>query len=134
MSRRKKEILICCTVGLVIAIAVLAAEWSKDVSVVHKLLDAFFVAGVMLTGVGGLKFCRNKGAFDMMSFSLLSVFYLTFPAAKANKPPERQNEEFYDYTVRKKEERKSAFELLVSGALYLGISLLLLVVYLLTEN
>ncbi len=133
MSERTKNILIDCLVGLTICAAVVTLRWSDEFSVLHQLCDGFFVAGVMLAGVGGLKFCGNKGAFDMMAYSLSYVFYLVFPGANAKRPQEQQNEKYYDYVQRKQENRKPTGCIVLVGLAFLAVSLLLLVAYEITQ-
>lgn len=134
MSERKRNILIDCLVGLTVCAAVVALRWSDTISVLHQLCDGFFVAGVMLTGVGGLKFCGNRGAFDMMAYSVSYVFYLVFPGANAKRPQEQQNEKYYDYVQRKQENRKPTGSMWLVGLAFLAVSVLLLVAYEITKS
>lgn len=134
MSDRKKGVLIYLAIGLVIAIAVVAMEWSSDVSLAFLLCDGCFVAGVLVMGMGGLKFFRNQGVFDAMAYSIAYVFYTAFPGAKPRRADGVEKEKLYEYKERKRAERKPAAELLIAGAVYLGLAAIALVIYLLTEN
>lgn len=132
MSEKKKGTIIFLAIGLAIAIAVVALKWSADGTIIHKLCDGFFVSGVLLFGMGGLKFFRNKGAFDMITYGVASVLYITFPSLNEKRPMEQRNEDFYGYSQRKQEERKSADELLISGAVFLVLAVVMMVLYVIT--
>ena len=134
MSEKKKGLLINFAIGAVITVAVIALRWSMNVSFLQKLCDGLFVAGVLILGIGGLKFFRNQGAFDMMSYSISYVFYTTFPSAKMNRPEELQDEEFYEYKLRKRSERKSSSGLVIPGAVFMALSMIALVVLKATEG
>lgn len=135
-------------VGLVIAVGVILAKWPMaleivtengkkslsfswphEESIAYILSDGFFVAGVLVFGMGALKFLRNKGAFDIMSYGVSYVIYSTIPALSINRPEELRNEDFYDYTQRKQAERKPAGDILIAGGVYLLLSAIMLVVY-----
>lgn len=100
----------------------------------RMLCDGCFVAAAMLLGSGGLKFARNQGTFDMMTYSMKSVFHLHFPFAKMNSPLEEREEDFVEYKERKRAKRKPASDLLWSGLIYLIASVVFLVLYLLTAG
>lgn len=120
--------------GAVIATAVAILGWTRGHSLLRVLCDGCFVAAVMLLGSGGLKFARNQGTFDMMTYSLKSVFHLHYPFSKMNSPLEEREEDFMDYKERKRAARKPASELLWSGLAYLAASAVFLVIYLLTAG
>ena len=122
-----------CT-GAVIATAVAILGWTRGHSVLRLLCDGCFVAAVVLLGSGGLKFARNQGTFDMMTYSLKSVFHLHYPFSKMNSPLEEREEDFVDYKERKRVTRKSSAELLWAGLFYLIAAVLFLVIYLLVAG
>lgn len=149
MSKKKKSTLIFLVIGLVIAIAVAiirgpigmvtetidgveVTHWSWN-SVFHKFCDGFFVSGMLLFGLGGLKFFRNQGMFDMLSYGVSYVLYVTFPSLNDRRPIEQRNEDYYGYTQRKQEERKPAGDMLIAGAIHLAVAVLLYVLYALTR-
>lgn len=134
MKERTKGILVTLVVGAGIAAAVMALNWSRDVGFLQKLCDGLFVAAVMLLGSGGLKFFRNQGVFDMMSFGIAQTYYTMFPSAKMNLPEERQKEDLYEYQQRKRKERKSPAELLIAGAVFLALSLIAFGLYKLNQG
>lgn len=120
--------------GAVIATAVAILGWTRGHSWLRMLCDGCFVAAVLLLGSGGLKFARNQGTFDMMAYSMKSVFHLHYPFSKMNSPLEEKEEDFMDYKERKRAQRKPADELLWSGLIYLIGSAVFLALYLLTAG
>lgn len=124
----KKKVIINLVVGLVMAVVVFFLNWETDRTLFHRLCDSCFVAGVMLMGVGGLKWARNAGAFDMMSYGLSSALDMTFPWIKR----EHKDADFVAYKERKQEERKPASDLLIAGAVYLALAVIFLILYQLT--
>jgi len=128
MTNQKKGFLIYLALGGAIAIAVIVLNLIRyDYAVTHLLCDGFFVAAVVLLGMGGLKYTRNQGMFDMLSYSLSTTFTLHYPFTKMNSPLEERQESFLDYKERKRTKRKPAADLLWSGLVYLVLALLLLV-------
>lgn len=147
MSERKKGVLTVLIAGLLLVLVVIFTKWPvekvtqvvdgvektqwswyPEISIFHKLCDGFFVAGVLIFGVGALKFFRNKGTFDVLSYGVSSLVYTAIPMLD-KREPEQRNEDFYGYTQRKREERKPASELLIAGGVYLALALVMLVLY-----
>ena len=126
MTEKRKGILIHLGIGAVIAVAVIVLNWSKGYAFSHLLCDGFFVAAVALLGSGGLKYTRNQGMFDMLTYSLSTTFQLHYPFTKMNSPLEERQESFVDYKERKRTKRKPATELLWSGLVYLVLALIML--------
>ena len=134
MSEKRKSILFQICTGAVIAAAVAILGWTRGHSVLRMLCDGCFVAAVILLGMGGLKFARNQGTFDMMTYSLKAVFHLHFPFSKMNSPLEEREEDFADYKERKRAKRKSPSDMLWAGLLYLLASVVFLGIYLLANE
>ena len=132
MSDKQKSILFQICTGAVIAVAVAILGWSRGHGVLRMLCDGCFVAAVFLLGSGGLKFARNQGTFDMMSYSMKTVFHLHFPFSKMNSPLEEREEDFMEYKERKKAKRKSSADMLWAGLVYFVAAAVFLVIYLLT--
>lgn len=121
----KKSVIMNLVVGLLIAVPVALLDWGMEKVLLHRLCDGFFVAAVVLLGVGGLKVARNAGTFDMMSYGLGAAFKMTFPWIKM----EKKDADFVAYKERKREERKPAADLLIAGAIYLVLALIFLAIY-----
>ena len=124
----KKNVIVNLIVGLVLAVAVFFVDWGVEKTLFHKLCDSCFVAGVVLAGMGGLKFARNAGTFDIMAYGIGSAFMMTFPWIKT----ERKDADFVAYKERKKAERKPSGDLLIAGAVYLVLAFSWLGIYQLT--
>ena len=132
MDDNLRKICIWLGLGLVVTAGAAYLDWTRGYPVIHMLCDGFFVTAVLLLGMGGLKFFRNKGTFDMMSYSVSSVFQLHFPFVKMDSPLNARQEDFADYKERKKAKRKPASDLLWAGLIYLVLAVIMLVIYLLT--
>ncbi len=126
MTQQRKHFLIFLITGLLSAAMVVYYRWNPEKHLFHQLCDGAFVAGVVLVGIGGLKFARNGGTFDMMVWGLDSVIRTTFPWMLK----ERQDADFVAYAERKRESRQSAKPELLAGAFYLALSVIFLVIYL----
>lgn len=129
MSDKNKALLSDTILGGLISVLVLSLRWSRETGIWAQLCDAFFVATVVLLGVGGLRFVRNKGAFDVMSYSMMITIHNFLPMTRPSADRNAREEDFLDYKARKEEGRKSARSLLISGCFYLALTLICLVVY-----
>ncbi|MCD7755185.1 MAG: DUF3899 domain-containing protein [Firmicutes bacterium] len=125
MSERGKQFLISMGVGLAVAIGVFFLNSQDLESIAGRISDGCFVAAVVLLGFGGLVFARNQGTFDMMAYSVSSVFRIHVPGSAIGK----EKEDFADYKERKAAARKSPSGMLLAGVIYLVVSLVLLGVY-----
>ena len=125
MTEKRKMFLIYLAIGFVIAVAVLIYRWDAEKLISFQLCDATFVAGGLLVSVGGLKFARNGGTFDIMVYGIDSALRITFPSAFK----ERKDADFVAYKERKRESRKPATAELLSGAVYLVLAFICLVIY-----
>ena len=124
MNEKYKAFLINLASGAFVTALVYWLNTGRGYPLFHSLCNGFFVAAVMLLGVGGLKFIRNKGAFDVAGFGFSSVVRITFPFLGDNK-----EEDIHEYRERKAQERKGAGGLLAAGAIYMVLSILALCLY-----
>ncbi|MCD7783722.1 MAG: DUF3899 domain-containing protein [Firmicutes bacterium] len=132
----RKRIVANLITGLIVSAALFAYETaSEDFSytIIHRLCDASFVAAVLLMGIGGLKFCRNGGTFDIMSFGIKTVVDVTYPWL-FHHPRENHGEKLADYKERKRGERRGASDLLISGAVFLAAAIVFLIIWMATEG
>lgn len=124
MNEKYKTFLINLVIGAIVAALVYWLNTDRGYPLLHSLCNGFFVAAVILLGVGGLRFVRNKGAFDVAGFGFSSVLRITFPFLYGNK-----EEDIHEYRERKAQERKDAGGLLTAGAVYMVLSVLALCLY-----
>ena len=124
MSARIRDFLLNLAVGAAVAAAVFALNMSREYGVLRCVCDGFFVAAVLLLGIGGIKAIRNKGSFDVAGFGLRHVVDITIPALQRD-----EKEDMQQYRERKALERKSSVGLLLAGGVYLVLSVIALVIY-----
>ena len=127
----EKEKIIPYITSTLIALVLFAATafleglpWAESVAdAMGMLSDSFVVPGVFLSGIGGLSWISSTGFFDIMSYGgSMLVGMFTRPA----EPQER----FYDYKVKKDENRKKwKSHFLVVGLICLAAGVVCLVVY-----
>lgn len=129
MSQQTKSFIFWLILGLFTTAGVVALNWYQEYTWPHMLCDGFFSTAVLMLGMGGLKYVRNQGVFDMMSYSISNVFQIHYPFSKMDSPLNARQEEFVDYKERKKAKRKSAADLLWAGLVYVVLSGIMLVVY-----
>lgn len=107
--------------GCVTSIALSKDLFSQTapVQVYHILCDAFFVVGLVMFNMGLLIFTSNEGAFDMMVYGVRSFVDL-FRKTNTKKFPT-----FYDYSVSRREKKLKFGFLLICGAFFLVVSLVM---------
>jgi hypothetical protein len=125
MSEKRKKILTNLNLGLLVAVTVFIVRRDNGFPLVHQLCDCCFVAGILLLGLGGLTVARNAGTFDMMAYGLSSALRMSLPWIVK----EKKDADFVAYQERKREERKPATEMLIAGAVYMALALILLIIY-----
>ena len=131
-QEQRKSFIVWLILGLGVTAGIVALNWHQDYTWPHMLCDGFFTTAVLYLGMGGLKFVRNQGVFDMMSYSISSVFQIHYPFSKMDSPLNARQEDFVDYKERKKAKRTGAGDLLWAGLVYVILSGIMLVVYFLT--
>ncbi len=104
--------------------------WSKDIFtqtspqvIFHILTDAFFVAGVVITGAGLLVFSSNEGTFDMLIYGMDSFFDF-FRKKSTKKYPT-----FYDYRLSKADKKIRFGFLVFSGLFFLALAGIMYLMY-----
>ena len=127
MSERRKNLTAFLVTGLVIAILVIVMNWQLDQPFVQRLCDGAFVAGALLVCMGGLKFVRNQGFFDIASYGISYALHTAIPAMGP-----MQDEDLIAYKELKKENRKPAGDMVLAGCVYLILAVILLLIYHLT--
>lgn len=120
--------LITTAVGGIITIAIVFSKGivsQTDVTVVMQILsDAFFVPGIILSGVGLLVFASNGGVFDMLAYATIMFFSLF----KKN-PRNRKYKDFYEYRQAKKEKKRGFAFMLIVGLAFIAVSVIFVICY-----
>ena len=96
---------------------------TEPVKIFHILCDAFFVIGVVMTGMGALIFTSNEGSFDMMIYGVRSFFDLF------RKNPSKKYPTFYDYRTSREEKKLKFGFMLICGLFFIALSLTMLYFY-----
>ena len=111
-------------------VGVFCILWAKDifaqtevVKIFHILCDAFFVVGVVITGVGLLVFSSNEGTFDMLVYGVSSFFDLFRKVSKKKYPT------FYDYRVSRQGKKIRFGFMLLCGIFFLVIAFVMFFIY-----
>ena len=128
MQEKKKDFVTGIFVGLGILTVLMVTNPQQTDSILRRLCDGFFVAAVMVMGFGGLMHARNQGVFDMMQYSVSSVFRLHFPGFSIGRAREEE-EDFLAFRERKAKARRSASGVHISGGIYLILSVLFMILY-----
>ncbi len=122
MSKTKNNLIYAAvSAAIVLIIAALRGLFSSQNTqeVLRNLCDAFFIAGVLLAGVGLLTFAASKGAYDIFSYAG-KVIVMKFR-------PKQDVPKYYDYVEEKNKNRKVWLkELAVCGGVCLLLSAILL--------
>ena len=126
MSENQKSILVDLLLGLVISVLIFLLKRSAGYSLLHLLSDCTFVPAVILLGLGGLRLCVNSGSLDMLGFGFSTLRNNLRNLGKVNFEP---REDYLSYTQRVAEERKPYGHYLISGAIFLVISIGFLAAY-----
>lgn len=82
------------------------------------LCDGFFIASVLLIGIGLMCLISNEGIFDVLSFGVINMFRIFHPSRKVFS----ERESFYDFRMRRRDKRVGFAFLLVVGSVYLAIA------------
>ncbi len=111
-------------IGAAVAALVFGLGLYREYSLMRCFCDGFFVVAVFQIGVGVIVLARNKGSFDAVGFGLRSVLQTHFPSFGKG-----EKEDIMAYRERKALSRKSAMPLILSGLVYLALSLIFLALY-----
>ena len=114
------DFLKCASLGLLLAFIVFIIQKDRGFGLFHCLSDACFSSGVLLAGSGGLLFAASKGVFDIMFYSVYSLFTVTF----RRKP----GGSLAEYTAGRQERRRDFKSLLIIGTVFIIFSLIFLLI------
>ena len=122
-----KKYLIAFGAGL---LGVVLIAWFKDifsqtelVKIFHILCDGFFVVGVVMTGFGLLVFTSNEGAFDGLAFAVSSFIGMF------RRNLDKKYDTLYDYKESRANKKVSFGFLLISGIVFIAVSMVMLLLY-----
>lgn len=124
MGGQRRGLRTCLAAGAVLAAAVCILNVNRGYGWSRSVCDGFFVAAVMLLGMGSIRAVSNRGAFDTAGYGLHMAVELVCPILRR-----AEKEDIHQYRERKESERKSPAGLLLAGAIYLVLSLAALAVY-----
>lgn len=93
------------------------------VTIFHILCDSFFVVGVVMFNIGLLIFTSNEGAFDMMVYGVQSFVDLF------RKKSTLKHKTFYDYTESRTGKKLKFGFLLICGAFFLAVAMVMYYLY-----
>ena len=94
----------------------------------RRICDAFFTPGALLLGSAGLTWCRKRGAFDLLTYGVTSVFHTHVPGASIGHA-RNEKEDFLTYRDRKAASRKPPYGTLWLGLVLTALSVVLVVIY-----
>lgn len=97
----------------------------NETTVLMKILcNAFFASGVILAGAGLLTMATEGGTFDMLSYAVVLIVDLF-----RKDVTKRKYKDFYEYRQAKKEKKRSFSYLLITGVIFVAVSLIFLIPY-----
>ena len=126
--KRHLEWFVSAAVGVVICACVVAfeAENYDHAGVLRMLCDGTFVAGIVLTGFGGLVLVSAGGAFDAMGFAVHTLLRKFSP--RKDRFDSRMT--YVEFTERRWEiKRKDPKCILLTGVAFLLAAVVCLVLY-----
>ncbi len=94
-------------------------EHTELYNIFAAMSDGFFVTGVIYTGFGLMLLIVNEGVLDIIGFGFKSLVYLFTP-----RKLERSSTDYYEYRMKKKEER--AAKPVNTNILWIGLGFILL--------
>lgn len=119
-----KKYLITLAIGFA---GVLYILWLRDffsqtetAAIFHILCDAFFVVGAVLACIGLLIFSSNEGTFDGMVYAVKSFLNMF------RKTNMKTYDTYYDYKAANASKKAEFGFLLICGAFFIAVSLVML--------
>lgn len=128
MTERAKSILKSAIFAVAVGALVFFTNPQGSEDLFRRICDAFFAPGALLLGSAGLTWCRNRGAFDLLTYGVTSVFHTHVPGASIGHARD-EKEDFITYRDRKAASRKPPFGTLWVGLALTALSVVLVVIY-----
>ena len=111
-GRRYIGWLVCAAAALGVCTAVVLYERSyADWGLAHMISDGFFVAGVMLAGLGALAWVANFGGFTALGYG----WYLLVRKLSASRARFEERLSYLEYVEQRKEKSKNPTCILGTG-------------------
>ncbi len=117
---RLSEFIKALITGIAIAVPVFLVVYNRGYAVLRAISDACFVPAVFILGAAGIMYARNDGQFDSMGYSIRYVFFNHYPGAGTA-------EDFAEYRERKMQKRRSPFNILLAGLIFLAVAVLFMI-------
>lgn len=131
MKIHRKDLIIAIVAGLLLLGLSFTLSADRGYTLSHRLSDGCFTAAVMLCGIGGILFCSNKGAFNLLGFSASHA--IKFITGFGKDPSVNSHDAYYHYCMQQAEKPPKPFaHLLIVGAGYFVAAVLFLLLYLYT--
>ena len=116
-------------IGVAIAFAIMCGRGvlaaASVAAAMGYISDGFFVVGMLYTGFGLLLAISSTGVFDMLGYAFKSLIYLFTPMRI-----DRGQGGFYEYKMRKKEQRKAVpLYILWVGLAFIALAGIFVAVY-----
>ena len=128
MTERAKSILTSAIFAVAVGALVFFTNPQGSGDLFRRICDAFFTPGALLLGSAGLTWCRNRGAFDLLTYGITSVFHTHVPGASIGHARD-EKEDFITYRDRKAASRKPPYGTLWVGLVLTALSVVLVVIY-----
>ena len=131
---KKKGLIISMAATLILCVAimlignVIGAETAADR--LRAVCDGFSMGGLLVLCVGGLVWISGSGSFDILGYACKRAAHMFIPGKGINGKKERMPS-YFEYKLEKSEKRKQngGLELLVSGAIFFVVGVVLILVW-----
>jgi len=128
MTERTKSILKSGIFAIAVGALVFFTNPQGSGDLFRRICDAFFTPGALLLGSAGLTWCRNRGAFDLLTYGITSVFHTHVPGASIGHARD-EKKDFLTYRDRKAASRKPPYGTLWVGLVLTALSVVLVAIY-----
>lgn len=125
---KSKSFLISLAVGAVIMAGVCVMQISRGKEIIHTLCDGTFIAGILLLCVAGLRYVSKEGQFDIFGYGISHLFATRWPGL-STMPDDHRKETYADYKLRRDKKRKPVLGILLAGAVYVVLAVIMMIIY-----
>lgn len=114
---------VCAVVAVLYMVSTDVFHQTDAVIFYRDMCSAFSIPGLLMALFGGLVFCTNQGALDMLAFGFIKLFDLF------KKPSQVKYRTYYDYKESKKGKKGPVASLLIVGLVFIVLSVPFWVMY-----